>query len=133
MVHWPRGDTAMGYHLRIKICGVTSETDACTAAVLGADAVGLNFAPVSPRRIDQQTAHRILRALPPFIEAVGVFVDRQLKQVYLDLQPLGRVTTIQLHGQHRELADTFPFKFIPAFAVRDANSLTEIQRYLDLA
>ena len=63
----------MGYHLRVKICGVTTEADARVAAHYGADAVGLNFAPQSPRCIDAETARAILRALPPFIEAVGVF------------------------------------------------------------
>jgi phosphoribosylanthranilate isomerase len=123
----------MGYHLRIKICGVTSESDARTAAALGADAVGLNFAPESPRRIDAQTALSILRALPPFCEAVGVFVNRPLKSIYQDLQQLGRLLTIQWHGQGRELADTFPFKLIAAFPVRDQGSLDEINRYLDMA
>jgi phosphoribosylanthranilate isomerase len=123
----------MSYHLRIKICGVTSDNDAGMAAAFGADAVGLNFAPESPRCIDRQTAQGILRGLPPFLEAVGVFVERPLRQIYQELQPLGRMTTIQWHGQNRELADTFPFKYIPAFPIRDAGSLTEVQRYLDLA
>ena len=80
----------MGYHLRVKICGVTTDVDARIAASLGADAVGLNFAAESPRRIDKQTAQGILRALPPFVEAVGVFVSKPLKQIYQELSPLGR-------------------------------------------
>ena len=124
---------AMGYHLRVKICGVTSDTDARTAAAIGADAVGLNFAAESPRRIDRSTAIQILRTLPPLIEAVGVFVSKPLKQVYQELQPLGRVLTIQWHGKGRELADTFPFKLISAFSIRDEGSLAEVNRYLELA
>jgi phosphoribosylanthranilate isomerase len=123
----------MGYHLRVKICGVTSDTDARTAAALGADAVGLNFAAESPRRIDRKTALDILRTLPPFIDAVGVFVNKPLKQVYQELQHLGRVLTIQWHGSGRELADTFPFRLISAFPIRDASSLNDINRYLEMA
>ncbi len=123
----------MSYHLRIKICGVTSDTDARTAAALGADAVGLNFAPESPRRIDRETATGILRNLPPFVDAVGVFVNKPLKQVYKELQPLGRLLTIQWYGQNRELADTFPFRLISAFQVQDETSLNEINRYMDVA
>ena len=61
----------MGYHLRVKICGVTTEADARAAAQLGADAVGLNFYTHSPRHIDPITANAVLRELPPFVHAVG--------------------------------------------------------------
>jgi phosphoribosylanthranilate isomerase len=122
----------MSYHLRIKICGITNEADARLAANLGADAIGLNFAAESPRRIDRDTAQDILRRLPLFVEAVGVFVNKPLKQIYHYLQPLGRVLTIQWHGVNRELADTYPFRLISAFPVRDANSLAEISKYLNV-
>jgi phosphoribosylanthranilate isomerase len=121
----------MGYHLRVKVCGVTSEEDALAAARFGADAVGLNFHPPSPRCVDPEVARFILRALPPFIEAVGVFVDRPLREVYERLRPLGRIRTIQMHGQVREMADCYPYHFVPAFQVRDASSLAEVTRYLN--
>ena len=41
----------MSYHVRVKICGVTTEVDARQAALLGADAIGLNFHDGSPRRV----------------------------------------------------------------------------------
>src|SRR5262245_37052359 len=99
----------MGYHLRVKLCGVTNEVDARVAAYLGADAIGLNFAPESPRRIDRQTAHFILRELPPFVDPVGVFVGKPLREIYQELQGLGRILSVQWHGTSaRELSDTFP-------------------------
>lgn len=122
----------MGYHLRVKICGVTTEADARMAANCGADAVGLNFAAESPRRIEKEAAHFILRQLPLFVEAVGVFVNKPLKQIYHALQPLGRVLTIQWHGANRELADTYPFRLVSAFPVHDTTSLTEISKYLNV-
>jgi phosphoribosylanthranilate isomerase len=117
--------------LRIKICGVTSPADGRQAALLGADAVGLNFYPPSPRCIDTATAGAILRELPPFVEAVGLFVNRPLRQVFEQVHALGRVRTIQWHGQDRELGDCFPFHLIAAFPVQDAASLLAITRYLD--
>jgi phosphoribosylanthranilate isomerase len=123
----------MGYHLRVKICGVTNEIDARVAAYLGADAVGLNFAAESPRRIEKASAPAILRELPPFVDAVGVFVNSPLKQIYQELQPLGRILTIQWHGRERELADPYPFRLLSAFAVRDESSILAIQKYLDMA
>ncbi len=121
----------MAYHLRVKICGVTNEADARHAALAGADAVGLNFYPGSPRHIDAATAGFILRELPPFIEAVGLFVNQPLRQVFEFLHPLGRIRTIQWHGEQRELSDSFPYHLIAAFPVRDAGSLLSITRYLD--
>lgn len=118
--------------LRIKICGITHESDGRRAALLGADAVGLNFYAQSPRWVDAALATTILRALPPFVEAVGLFVNQPLAQVFHAVNQLGRIRTIQWHGDNRELCDAFPFHFIPAFAVRDRNSLTDITRYLEV-
>jgi phosphoribosylanthranilate isomerase len=60
---------------RIKICGITTVEDARVAVESGADAVGLVFAPSSPRRILPGLAIRIARELPPFVSPVGVFLD----------------------------------------------------------
>jgi phosphoribosylanthranilate isomerase len=119
-------------HPRIKICGVTNEADACLAAELGADAVGLNFYPRSPRHVDNVMATFILRALPPFVDPVGVFVSQPLKQVFEQLNQVGAIRTFQWYGEHRDLADPYPFRLIAAFPVRDAQSLLAVRRYLDL-
>jgi phosphoribosylanthranilate isomerase len=121
----------MGQRVRVKICGITNEADGRHAAVLGADAVGLNFYGKSPRAISQETAGFILRELPPFVEAVAVFVDEPLRHVYPILNQLGRIRTIQMHGTIKEMCDAFPFHFVPAFQVADQHSLVEIGRYLD--
>ncbi len=121
----------MSYHVRVKICGVTTEVDARQAALLGADAVGLNFYQGSPRCIGPQTAQVILRELPPFVAAAGVFVDTPMRHVFEQLQALRRINLIQWHGKNRELSDYFPYHLIAAFAVRDAANLQTAQRYLD--
>jgi phosphoribosylanthranilate isomerase len=121
----------MSHPLRIKMCGVTTQADACQAAFLGADAIGLNFYHRSPRCVDPEAAQLILRELPPFVAAVGVFVDLPLRQVFVQVQGLGRIGTIQWHGTNRELSDAFPYHLISAFPVRDASSLPAIERYLD--
>jgi phosphoribosylanthranilate isomerase len=118
--------------LHIKICGVTSATDARQAALLGADAVGLNFFPGSHRYVSPAACRDILRQLPVFVEPVGVFVNEPLRQVFEVLNQLGRVRVFQWHGTQRELSDTFPFPYIPAFPVRDEASLHEISAYLEL-
>jgi phosphoribosylanthranilate isomerase len=121
----------MGYHLRIKICGVTNEADAREAVRLGADAVGLNFYEPSPRCVAPHVADSILRQLPPFVAAVGVFVNEPMRDIFLRLQTLSRIRSIQWHGQNREVSGVYPYHLIAAFPVQDANSLTAIRRYLD--
>jgi phosphoribosylanthranilate isomerase len=120
-------------YLRIKICGITNAEDAVLAAELGADAVGLNFHPGSPRSIDLAKPPAILQELPLFTQAVGVFVNRRLQDIAHALQPLHRIRTIQWHGDadQREVGAVAPFALIAAFSVRDASSLDAISRYLD--
>jgi phosphoribosylanthranilate isomerase len=121
----------MSSRVRVKICGITNEADAKQAAALGADAIGINFYAQSPRCVSPEVATFILRELPPFVEAVGVFVDEPLKQVFSFLNQISRIRTVQMHGTKREICDAYPFHFIPAFAVNDAKNITEIQRYLN--
>ncbi len=118
--------------VRVKICGITNEADGRQAALLGADAVGLNFYAQSRRRIDPVMANFILRDLPPFVEAVGVFVNDPLAQIFQLLNQMGALRTIQWYGTNRELGDPFPFKMIAAFPVKDQAGLTAISKYLDL-
>lgn len=122
----------MAHVLRIKICGVTTEADARQAALLGADAIGLNFYAQSPRCVDQQVVPFILRELPPFVDPVGVFTNMVMRQVYERVNQFGGLRTIQWHGDQREVSDPYPFRLIAAFPVRDAASLLTITRYLDL-
>ena len=66
--------------LRIKICGVTTPEDVRVCADAGADAVGLNFHPASPRYLDPKQSQPIIRAIPPLMSAVGVFVAIPMRQ-----------------------------------------------------
>ncbi|HEV3256685.1 MAG TPA: phosphoribosylanthranilate isomerase [Gemmataceae bacterium] len=121
----------MSSHLRIKICGVTSGADASEAALIGADAIGLNFFPQSPRYVAHATAESILRQLPPFVDAVGVFVNQRLRDVCEVANRVGRIRTVQWHGEQHEPDDPFPLRLIAAFPVADQHSLLAVTRYLD--
>ncbi len=83
--------------VRVKICGITNVEDALLACELGADAIGLNFYSKSPRCISPFTASKIIRNLPPFVSAVGVFVNWQAAAVSTLAKALG-LAAAQLHG-----------------------------------
>jgi len=82
---------------RIKVCGITRLEDALAASALGVDAIGFVFYKKSPRYIEPMKAAAIIRELPPFVSAVGLFVNPE--QAFIDevltCSPLG---VIQLHG-----------------------------------
>jgi phosphoribosylanthranilate isomerase len=59
--------------LRIKICGLSSPETVAAAVSAGATAVGLVFAPGSPRQIDPSLAADLLAAVPPGVEGIAVF------------------------------------------------------------
>jgi len=82
---------------RVKICGITAWDDARLSIDLGASALGFNFYPSSPRAISPADAWKIIRRLPPFIEAVGVFVNWPPLVVDALARAL-RLQTVQLHG-----------------------------------
>jgi phosphoribosylanthranilate isomerase len=120
----------MGYHVRVKICGVTSPEDALACVAAGADAVGLNFYPKSPRYIDEATFAAIVRSLPPFVEAVGVFADETPERMVEHMRRRSRVYAIQSHGTRPEPADVYPFPLVVAVQVAGADDLAGLADYL---
>jgi phosphoribosylanthranilate isomerase len=118
--------------IRIKICGVTTLDDARFAAEAGADAVGLNFYPQSPRYLAPRHAAEIVRALPPFTAPVGVFVGMPMRQVCAISYQLG-LRSIQTYDDNPPADDPFPFAHIPAFRVKDASELTHIREFVEAA
>jgi phosphoribosylanthranilate isomerase len=84
----------------VKICGVRRREDAILAAELGASAIGFVFWPGSPRFVDPYRARAIVRSLPPWVSAVGVFVDQPADHVAA-VARLAGLGAVQLHGAER--------------------------------
>lgn len=82
--------------VRVKVCGITRPEDAAGCAALGADFLGLIFAP-SPRRVTVARAREV-RAAAPDARWVGVFVDAPL-EVLLEQVTATGIEWVQLHGR----------------------------------
>ncbi len=80
----------------VKICGITSESDALLAVALGADALGFVFAP-SPRQIAPLAAADIVKRLPPEIVTIGVFRDESSQRI-IEIVHAAHLHGAQLHG-----------------------------------
>lgn len=82
---------------RVKICGITSVADAQAAIAAGADAIGLNFYPRSPRCVSVEAARQIAAGVPEQTLKVGVFVNAPAEEVRRTCDAL-RLSAVQLHG-----------------------------------
>ncbi|RMG91221.1 MAG: phosphoribosylanthranilate isomerase [Zetaproteobacteria bacterium] len=115
--------------IRIKICGITRLEDALEASRLGVDAVGFVFYEASPRFIDPVKAAGIIRLLPPFVSAVGLFVNPTQDQIDEVLQycPLG---VLQLHGDETpEFCEAQVRRVIKAIHVETEEDLRHARNY----
>lgn len=81
----------------VKICGITNLDDALAAVDAGAEALGFNFWPRSPRYISPANAREITDQLPPSVLRVGVFVNEELQSL-LRVASEANLNAIQLHG-----------------------------------
>jgi len=118
--------------VRIKICGLTTPEDARLAAEAGADAVGVNFYPKSPRFVTPTQAAAIVRSLPAFTAPVGVFVDMPMRQVCATAYQLG-LRAVQTYHSTPPTEDSFPFSHVPAFRLKDAAGLDAVRQFIGQA
>lgn len=113
------------HRTRVKICGLTRETDLRAAVELGADAVGFVFYPPSPRALSIEQAADLARHLPPFVTLVGLFVNEDPARVREILRRVP-LQLLQFHGE--ETADDcrqFNLPYIKAARVREGLDLLE--------
>ncbi|MEO8355708.1 MAG: phosphoribosylanthranilate isomerase [Chloroflexota bacterium] len=84
---------------KIKICGIKTVTDALAAMDAGADLIGFNFYPKSPRCIDVGRCRDIMSVMRKYghVTYVGVFVNASAAEIHATMETLG-LSLAQLHG-----------------------------------
>ena len=112
----------------VKICGITRTEDALSAAHHGAHAIGLVFYRPSPRYIEPDAAAEIVRALPPFITPVALFVDASADEVRSVSARVG-AQLIQFHGAETpQFCEQFGLPYMKAVRVRPGVDLLQYAR-----
>jgi len=118
--------------VKVKICGITNLEDARAAMDMGADLLGFNFYPKSPRFVTPHSAADIINKLPAFIDIAGVFVDASLEQIQETISQC-QLNWVQLHGdedpQFCELLLSHNVKTMKAIRVKDQSDIQKAENY----
>ncbi|MEO8443352.1 MAG: phosphoribosylanthranilate isomerase [Betaproteobacteria bacterium] len=114
----------------VKICGITRRADAMAAAHAGAHAVGFVFCAKSTRNVSIATARELAGTLPPFVMAVGLFVNPAAPEVESVLKEVP-LSLLQFHGEETPgFCGGFGVPFIKAARVKAGLDLIQYaQRY----
>jgi phosphoribosylanthranilate isomerase len=111
--------------MKAKICGITRIEDGLAAARAGADAIGLVFFDASPRHVGLEVAREISAALPPFVSAVGLFVNPDRKWVEQAIDSV-HLDLLQFHGEEPEsFCSSFSVPYIKAARVKPGLDLVQ--------
>lgn len=108
--------------VKVKICGITNPDDALFSIKAGADALGFNFYPRSPRYIEPSAAAKIVALLPEDVLRVGVFVNETVERI-VEIAKIVGLNALQLHGDETpefvaELRQRLDLVIIKALRVR---------------
>jgi phosphoribosylanthranilate isomerase len=108
--------------VKVKICGLTNYQDAAAAMDMGADILGFNFYPESPRFVTPEKATEIIKKLPAFVDIAGVFVNDSFDKIRETVSQC-QLDWVQLHGDESpEFCQVFlslNVKTMKALRVRD--------------
>ena len=118
--------------VKVKICGITNFEDAAAAMDMGADLLGFNFYPESPRYVTPTKAANIVSRLPGFIDIAGVFVNASLEQIQETISEC-QLDWVQLHGdespQFCRSFLTLNVKTMKAIRVKDQSDIQQAENY----
>lgn len=123
-------------NIKVKICGITNLEDAQAAFDLGADMLGFNFYPQSPRYIKPEEAIKIIRKLPTFVDSVGLFVNAPIEEIKA-VAETGYLSWVQVHGDETpDFCDTVRFsnvRTIKAIRVRTEEDVHKTRDFFTYA
>lgn len=117
---------------KVKICGITNLADAEAAINAGADLLGFNFYPESPRYIEPEKAQQIISKLPAFMDIVGLFVNADYDTIR-DTMERCSLDWLQLHGDEEpefcHSLTSLHLGTIKALRVKDYEDIKKAEQY----
>lgn len=124
--------------MKVKVCGITNKQDAVWALNSGAQYLGIDFRPRSPRAVEPSEVKDWLPDIPTFASVVGLFDDERPKEI-ATLAAKMNLKGIQLHGEQTpqrlklvrralQEAECPPF-IIKALAVPGPETLDDIPKW----
>jgi len=118
--------------VKVKICGITNYDDAAAAVDMGADLLGFNFYPKSPRYVTREKAAGIIGKLPAFVDVVGIFVNASFDEIRETIDQC-QLNWIQLHGDESpEFCRSFlsiNVKTMKALRIKDQADIERVDDY----
>ena len=118
--------------VKVKICGLTNYEDAMTAAEMGADMLGFNFYPKSPRYLTPDKAEKIIKRLPAFVDLVGLFINDPFERIEQVIEQC-RLDWVQLHGDEKpdfcEQFQSLNVRTMKAIRVKDERDIKRSEEY----
>jgi len=123
--------------IEAKICGINTAQAATAAVQGGADFIGLNFYPPSPRAVSPKQAHAIAALVPTWVKKVALVVDT-------DDNALGEICAavpldlLQLHGDENpervaQIKSRFGLPVMKVIKVASAEDIAGARAYQGVA
>ena len=113
---------------RIKICGLTRESDVDAAVDAGADAIGFVLYPKSKRAVTPERAAELAHRLPPFVTPVLLFVNAQSGEIARALAQVPQAL-LQFHGDETPAECDAPGRaYLRAVRMREGVDLLDCAR-----
>jgi len=121
----------------VKICGLTRETDLDAAVEAGADMIGFNFFPPSPRAVSIARAAELAARVPEGVVKVALTVDAD-DDLLGDIAANAGVDMMQLHGHEQpervvEVRRLFGLEVMKALPISDAGDVRHAHAYETVA
>lgn len=115
----------------IKVCGITRQEDVAACMASAVDAMGLVFAPGSPRQVDVKQATLLTREAAGCLQIVALFMDPDEATVQRVLAAV-KPDILQFHGSETvEFCTRFERDYIKALSIHDPQRDALIESHRD--
>ena len=121
----------------VKVCGLSTPESVDVAVQAGAQFIGFNFFPPSPRAIQPSAARDLAQRVPDSVRKVAVVVDPTNDTLGTIVEALG-ADMVQLHGNETperiaEVRDRFGCRVIKAVPISGPDDVARAHRFGEVA